>query len=60
MLDLNVFIEEAARHGVGVGGARGDMFRLVTHHQVSDADIDEAADVLAAAADSAATVSTRA
>ena len=54
VLDLDVFIGEAARRGVGVGGARGDMFRLVTHHQVSDADIDEAADVLAAAADTAA------
>ena len=53
-LDLNVFIDEAARRGVGVGGPRGDMFRLVTHHQISDADIDEAADVLAAAADAAA------
>ena len=54
VLDLNVFIDEAAKCGVGVGGPRGDMFRLVTHHQISDADIDEAADVLAAAADAAA------
>ncbi len=58
VLDLNVFIEEAARRGVGVGGPRGDMFRLVTHHQISDADIDEASDVLAAAADAAAVAST--
>jgi threonine aldolase len=54
VLDLDVFVEESAKHGVGVGGARGDMFRLVTHHQISDVDIDEAADVLAAAADAAA------
>ena len=59
LLDLNVFVEAAARHGVGVGGPRGDMFRLVTHHQLSDADIDEAADVLAAAADDAALPSSR-
>ena len=60
VLNLEVFVEEAAKRGVGVGGARGDMFRLVTHHQVSDADIDEATDVLAAAADAAAAVSARA
>ena len=58
VLDLNVFSEEAAKRGVGVGGPRGDMFRLVTHHQISDADIDEAADVLAAAADAATLAST--
>ena len=58
MLDLDVFVEEAAKRGVGIGGARGDMFRLVTHHQISDADIDEAADVLAAAADAATVAST--
>lgn len=56
VLDLDVFVTEAARHGIGVGGARGDVFRLVTHHQVDDADIDEAADVLAAAADVASSV----
>lgn len=59
VLDLDVFVDEAAKRGVGVGGARGDMFRLVTHHQISDADVDEATDVLAAAADAAAAVSAR-
>ncbi len=53
-LDITTFVAEATARGVGVGMPRGDTFRLVTHHQVGDAELEEAADVLALAAEAAA------
>ncbi len=54
MLDAHRFVAAAARQGVGIGDARpGGIVRLVTHHQIDDADIEEAVDVLLAAAEAA-------
>jgi len=53
-IDIARWVELAAEQGVGVGEPRGDMLRLVTHHQVTDDDLGEVTDVLATAADAAA------
>jgi threonine aldolase len=58
-IDIDRWVELAGEQGLGIGDPRGDMLRLVTHHQVSDADISDATDILAAAANEAAVVSHR-
>ena len=53
-IDITRWVDLLAAEGIGVGAPRGDMVRLVTHHQVTDDDIGEVTDVLATAADAAA------
>ena len=53
-IDAVSFAEYARRRGVEIGMPRfGAIIRLATHHQISDGDIEEAADVLADAAEAA-------
>ncbi len=55
-IDAGAFAENARRQGVEIGAPRfGDIIRLATHHQISDGDIEDAADVLADAAEAART-----
>ena len=54
LIDGAAFAEGAQQRGLGVGAPRpGNIMRLVTHHQVSDADIEEAADILVGSAEAA-------
>ena len=53
-IDISRWVELVAEQGIGIGPPRGEMLRLVTHHQVTDEDISEVTDVLATAADAAA------
>jgi threonine aldolase len=53
-IDITRWVDLLAEEGIGVGAPRGDMLRLVTHHQVTDDDVGEVTDVLATAADAAA------
>lgn len=50
-INFERFVDRANEQGLGIGMPFGGMMRMVTHHQVSDADIEEAADIMIAAAE---------
>ncbi len=50
VIDPVAFAATVTDQGLGIGGPRpGNHFRLVTHHQLGDADIDEAGEIMAQA-----------
>ena len=52
VIDPVAFADTVTDQGLGIGGPRpGNQFRLVTHHQLSDADIDEAGEIIVQAAE---------
>ena len=57
-INIERFVDRANEQGLGIGMPFGEMMRIVTHHQVSDTDIEEAADIMVAASEFAALPST--